>query len=225
MAPRLPQTGRQQAKSAPGTVLDRLALDRAGIWERRSCGAGTKGLRVYDWTAVSAAVAGQVPAPRYAHTVGSLRSVSAPMEVEFFLAHAPADTPVPELIDTARMRWKTEENNEHGKNLLGLTQYQVRKWTPWHRHVTIAMLALALLAVTRAALPADADETVGGGKAARSWRRQRDEARSALARRDPPRPGLAAHPGSQRHRSCPGLVRLPAAPPGTYSDQPLPTTR
>ncbi|GAA2916025.1 IS701 family transposase [Streptosporangium fragile] len=148
-----------------GHVLDRLlALGQSGVWERRSCGAGTKGLRVYDWTAVSAAVAGQAPAPGHAHTLLTRRSVSAPTEVEFFLAHAPAHVPVPELIDAAGMRWKIEENNEHGKDLLGLTSYQVRKWTPWHRHVTITMLALAFLAVTRAALPADADEAADKGK-------------------------------------------------------------
>jgi len=28
--------------------------------------------------------------------------------------------------------------------------YQVRKWTPWHRHVTLCMLGQAFLAVTRA---------------------------------------------------------------------------
>ncbi len=88
-------------------------------------------------------------APGHAHTLLIRRSVNAPSEAEFFLAHAPAGTAVTELIDAAGMRWKIEENNEHGKDLLGLTQYQVRKWTPWHRHVTIAMLALAFLAVTR----------------------------------------------------------------------------
>ncbi|MEU4534171.1 IS701 family transposase [Streptosporangium sp. NPDC023825] len=148
-----------------GHVLDRiLSLGQAGIWERRSCGTGTKGMRVYDWSAVSVTVAGQAPAPGYAHTVLIRRSASAPSEVEFFLAHALTGTALPELIDAAGMRWKIEENNEHGKDLLGLTQYQVRKWTPWHRHVTITMLALAFLAVTRAALPADADEVAGEGK-------------------------------------------------------------
>ncbi|MGJ6970120.1 IS701 family transposase [Streptosporangium sp. G11] len=148
-----------------GHVLDRLlALGQAGIWERRSCGAGTKGARVYDWTALAVAVAGQAPAPGYAHTLLIRRSVAAPTEVEFFLAHAPVGTAVSELIDAAGMRWKIEENNEQGKDLLGLTSYQVRKWTPWHRHVTIAMLALAFLAVTRATLPAGADEAAGEGK-------------------------------------------------------------
>ncbi|MEV0312287.1 IS701 family transposase [Nonomuraea fuscirosea] len=149
-----------------GHALDRL-LDRGApqIWERRSCGKGPKGERVYDWTALAVGVAGQAPAPGYAHTLLIRRSVSAPSEVEFFLAHAPAGTAVTELIDAAGMRWKSEENNEHGKDLLGLTQYQVRKWTPWHRHVTIAMLALAFLAVTRATLPAHDEEAADEGKA------------------------------------------------------------
>ena len=53
------------------------------------------------------------------------------------------------------MRWKIEENNAQGKDLLGLDQYQVRKWTPWHRHVTTCMLAHAFLAATHAGLGKD----------------------------------------------------------------------
>jgi SRSO17 transposase len=148
-----------------GHVLDRLlARGTPQIWERRSCGNGTKGMRIYDWTAVAVAVAGQAPTPGYAHTLLIRRSVSTPSEVEFFLAHALAGTAVTEMIDAAGMRWKIEENNEHGKDLLGLTSYQVRKWTPWHRHVTIAMLALAFLAVMRAHSPAGADESTDEGK-------------------------------------------------------------
>ncbi len=48
------------------------------------------------------------------------------------------------------MRWKIEENNEQGTDLLGMGDYQVRNPTPWHRHVTTALLAQAFLAVTRA---------------------------------------------------------------------------
>ncbi|GAB2940492.1 hypothetical protein ACFMQL_14585 [Nonomuraea fastidiosa] len=56
---------------------------------------------------------------------------------------------MPELIAVAGLRWKVEENNEAGKDLLGLTDYQVRTWVGWHRHVTTVMLALAFLAVSR----------------------------------------------------------------------------
>ncbi len=143
-----------------GHVLDRLlALGQPLVWERRACGTGTKGIRAYDWASITVAVKDQDPAPGHAHTLLMRRSVADPGEIEFFLAHALEGTAISELIRIAGMRSKIEENNEHGKDLLGLTQYQVRKWTPWHRHVTTVMLALAFLAVTRARLtptsPAD----------------------------------------------------------------------
>ena len=49
------------------------------------------------------------------------------------------------------MRWRIEESNEQAKSDIGLDHYEVRKWTPWHRHVTTCMFALAFLAATRAA--------------------------------------------------------------------------
>jgi SRSO17 transposase len=100
-------------------------------------------------------VSDQPPAEGFTHTLLIRRSVADPAEIEFFLAHAPDPTPIPELIAVAGMRWKIEENNAQGKDLLGLDQYQVRKWTPWHRHVTACMLAHAFLAATRAQLGKD----------------------------------------------------------------------
>jgi SRSO17 transposase len=149
----LPLVSARGGDEPAGHVLDRL-LAYAGphLWERRSCGAGTKGTRAYDWAAVAVSPAGQFPADDHTHTLLIRRSISDPAEVEFFLAHAPAGTPVTELITVAGLRWKIEENNETGKDLLGLTEYQVRKWDGWHRHVTTAMLALAFLAVSRAHL-------------------------------------------------------------------------
>ncbi|WP_406316536.1 IS701 family transposase [Streptosporangium sp. NBC_01639] len=136
-----------------GHVLDRLLAQAGpGLWERRSCGEGTKGSRAYDWAVVAARPAGQLPADGHTHTLLIRRSVSDPGDVEFFLAHAPTGTPITELIAVAGPRWKIEENNETGKDLLGLTEYQVRKWDGWHRHVSTVMLALAFLAVSRAQL-------------------------------------------------------------------------
>jgi SRSO17 transposase len=152
----LPLVGVRGQSECAGHVLDRLlALGEGSVWERRSCGAGTKGARVYDWTAIAVTVTDQAPAAGFTHTLLLRRSTSNPAEVEFFLAHAPTGTAIPELISVAGMRWKIEENNESGKDLLGLDEYQVRKWTPFHRHVTTTMFALAWLAVTRARLGKD----------------------------------------------------------------------
>jgi SRSO17 transposase len=45
-----------------------------------------------------------------------------------------------------------EEAFAQAKGEVGLDQYEVRSWVGWHRHMTLAMVALALLALTRARL-------------------------------------------------------------------------
>ena len=50
----------------------------------------------------------------------------------------------------AGSRWTVESNFEAAKGEVGLDQYEVRSWTAWYRHITLAMWALALLTVMRA---------------------------------------------------------------------------
>jgi hypothetical protein len=38
------------------------------------------------------------------------------------------------------MRWAIEESFEDAKGTVRLNQYEVPKWTAWHRHITLAML-------------------------------------------------------------------------------------
>ncbi|WP_257981134.1 hypothetical protein [Streptomyces sp. CB02959] len=52
-----------------------------------------------------------------------------------------------------RCRWSVEECFQAAKNQVGLDHYQVRNWTSWHRHITLAMLALASLTVLAADAP------------------------------------------------------------------------
>jgi len=59
-------------------------------------------------------------------------------------------------VTVAGTRWAVEECFQAAKNATGMDHYQVRRYESWYRYVTLAMLALAFLAVTRAAL-ADAD--------------------------------------------------------------------
>lgn len=129
-----------------------------GRWERRSQGEGSKGQRYYDWTCFEVAVTGQAPADGFAHHLLIRRSTEKKQlagdrvdyEYAYFLIHAPTGVPVGEMITRCGVRWQTEEDNEQNKQVVGLAQYQVRKWSPWHRHVTACMLAHAFLAVQRA---------------------------------------------------------------------------
>ena len=55
------------------------------------------------------------------------------------------------LVRVAGQRWRVEECFQTSKGLTGLDQHQVRRWTSWHRWVTLAMLAHAFLTVITAA--------------------------------------------------------------------------
>ncbi|GGN48265.1 SRSO17 transposase [Actinoplanes campanulatus] len=150
-------------------VLSRIP---AGDWERRSCGQGGKGERFYDWAMIrlggNLQAADETPAPGFTHTLLVRRSIADPGDVTFFLAHAPDPTPPATLITISGTRWKIEENNEQGKDLIGLDQHQVRTWTAWHHMITVCMFAHAFLAVqhadlTTAAVTATDDPAAGPG--------------------------------------------------------------
>ena len=127
-----------------------LAEVPAGGWHRLSCGAGAKGPRRYDWAVLPT----NCPAPRrYARWLLIRRSVSDPAEVAYFLCGGPPRTPLAELVRVAGMRWAIEECFELAKGECGLDEYEVRSWVGWHRHVTLSLFALAVVAAIRARLP------------------------------------------------------------------------
>ncbi|MFC8550116.1 IS701 family transposase, partial [Streptomyces sp. NPDC057273] len=121
-------------------------------WEKISCGDGAKGPRVYHWAAVRLpAVAEfdyQGEVPHRMRWALARRSISKPDEIAYYLAYAPLQTTVQELVRVAGARWAIEECFQAAKNECGLDQYEVRRYVGWYRHITLAMLAHAFLAAT-----------------------------------------------------------------------------
>ncbi len=174
-----------QTGVAPGTIAisradDLLSRLADSDWQRRSCGEGSKGGRYYDWAMIgldgNLRVSDETPADGFGHTLLIRRSIGDPTDITYFLAHARNPTPATTLIRVAGTRWKIEENNEQGKDLIGLDQHQVRTWTAWHHTITACMFAQAFIAVQHAGLhdaatsaatgdaPAG-DQDTGSGKA------------------------------------------------------------
>ncbi|WP_432423231.1 IS701 family transposase [Streptomyces pseudovenezuelae] len=132
-------------------------------WERRSCGDGAKGPRVYHWAALQITPIEDFDGEMPTHQRWALarRSISKPEEIAYCLGYAPLGTPVEHLVRVAGMRWAIEEAFQAAKNECGLDQYEVRRYTGWMRHITLAMLAHAFLAVMAAdAAAKGAAETV-----------------------------------------------------------------
>jgi SRSO17 transposase len=117
----------------------------ASAWHRISAGIGSKGPRWYDWAWVCAHQPG--------HSLLIRRGSSG--ELAFYRCWSPSPVTLATLIRLAGTRWAVEEGFQTAKGQVGLDHYQVRTWTGWHRHVTLAMLALAfLMACAAAAAPA-----------------------------------------------------------------------
>ena len=131
-------------------------------WRRLSAGDGAKGPRLYDWACVPYSGA----APGFQCALLVRRSIAKPAELTFYLTHAPKGTSLAELVRVAGMRWNVESLFEQAKGEVGLDQYEVRSWVGWHRHVTLAMLALAYLAAVRRAAVGGCDPGEAGGRPA-----------------------------------------------------------
>jgi len=71
-------------------------------------------------------------------------------EIAYYVAYGPAGTTVADLVRVAGMRWAIEECFGAAKNECGLDPHEVRRWSGWYRHVTLAMAAHAFLAVQAA---------------------------------------------------------------------------
>jgi SRSO17 transposase len=116
-------------------------------WARLSAGDGAKGPRWYDWLRVPIGSALQEAGRRWLLV---RRSPSDATDLTAYVAFAPSGTPLEEVVRVAGSRWAVEVDFEAAKSEVGLDQYEVRTWTGWYRHITLAMWAQAVLTVVRA---------------------------------------------------------------------------
>lgn len=100
------------------------------------------------------------------------RSIRRPDEIAYYLAYAPLESTARELVRIAGSRWTIEECFQAAKNECGLDQYEVRRYVGLYRHITLAMLAHAFLAVTAHQAREKGAQPVGQPGPSRSqWRR------------------------------------------------------
>jgi len=125
-------------------------------WQLHSCGPGAKGPRDYLWAwIITATRPGE-------HQWLLIRRNRSTGELAFYLCWSPRPVPLHTLVTVAGSRWSIEELFQTGKGQVGLDHYQVRGWTGWHRFLTLAMLALAVLTILAAttAQQTDADPEI-----------------------------------------------------------------
>ncbi len=125
----------------------------AKTWKRLSAGHGTKGERLYDWAYCPLA---DLDAAEYDAPVTGIwtrglliRRGLADGELAYFTTWCPVDTSIEMLVQIEGTRWRVEEGFETTKGELGLDHNESRSWHGWHRHVSLVMLAYAVMTAVR----------------------------------------------------------------------------
>jgi SRSO17 transposase len=135
-------------------TAEAIARDlQPSAWVRLSAGEGTKGARLYDWAYLELA---DLEADEFNATLRGtwtrgllIRRSLTDGERAYFSTWCPAGTPIEMLVAVEGRRWAIEDAFETAKTELGLAHNETRSWHGWHRHVSLVMLAFAMMAAVR----------------------------------------------------------------------------
>jgi SRSO17 transposase len=124
-----------QVTTLAGTTIRADEAVADAIFERRSCGNGSKGPRYSDRAMTATGIPGQYLLIR--------RLLSRPDQLTFHLCWAPPGRPATMtcFITIAGRRWPAEETFRTGKDTLGWDQCQARAFDGICRHTALAALA------------------------------------------------------------------------------------
>ncbi len=134
-------------QAQPAGLVAALLPEEA--WAPLSAGEGSQGPRLYTWAWLEVDAE---PGARGGRRSWILirRSLSQPSERAYYRAWGPSETTLAQLVRVAGRRWTIEAGLEEAKGEVGLDQYEVRSWSGWYRHITLSLLAHAVLVVLRA---------------------------------------------------------------------------
>ena len=138
-------------------------------WQRHSAGDGAKGPRLYDWAFVRLVPPAATGFEQMLLVRRPLDAPDDPKKLAYYLTFAPLGTLLETLVAVAGRRWTIEESFQAAKGEVGLDHYEVRHYHGWYRHITLAMLALAYLAVVRARLAGTAQAAAADLKGGPPW--------------------------------------------------------
>jgi SRSO17 transposase len=72
---------------------------------------------------------------------------------KYWLSTLPKDTPLADLVDRAKLRWRIERDYQELKQEIGLGHYEGRGWRGFHHHATLAIAAYGFLVSERNRIP------------------------------------------------------------------------
>ena len=83
------------------------------------------------------------------HWLLARRNIADPTDVTYYHCLSRTDVSLGELARVAGHGLIIDDTVKRARREVGLDQYEVRRWTGWYRHVTLALSAHACAAVAR----------------------------------------------------------------------------
>jgi SRSO17 transposase len=197
-----------------GTAEEIAQALEPGAWQRLSAGAGTQGARLYDWAYLELA---DLEADEFNPDLSGLwtrglliRRTIADNDLAYFTTWCPIGTPIETLVAVEGRRWAIEDSFETAKTELGLDHNETRSWHGWHRHVSLVMLAFAMLASIRH----HANQTISSQTPIRSGQKRNPPSSAGRSRRSAALPPvLRSGVSSQLTSSLGRSGGVPTRPP------------
>jgi SRSO17 transposase len=73
--------------------------------------------------------------------------------IKYWLSTLPLDTPLGDLVDQAKIRWRIERDYHELKQEIGLSHFEGRGWRGFHHHATLSIAAYGFLVSERSRIP------------------------------------------------------------------------
>jgi len=89
---------------------------------------------------------------------------------KYWLSSLPADMPLRDLVDLAKLRWRIERDYQELKQELGLGHYEGRGWRGFHHHASLTIAAYGSLISERSAIPPSTEPIFKTPVLSRSYR-------------------------------------------------------
>ena len=113
-------------------------------WFEAAFGVDIENVRMYDWLCVELS---QSKSGEFVYSILVRRNKEDIDDLQAYLCYSPIGVSAEELVQIAGVYLTVTKRFIKFKTLLGFDQYEGRSYEGWHKHITFACLAFALLAL------------------------------------------------------------------------------
>jgi len=168
LPPRTKHPGRRRAKNhltqnpdIPAMTVEALAMALPPeAWRKVAWGLGTRGILTsrFAWTRVRPTQGYCNRRSRAVYAIPDEEwllmewSEGKPEPTRYWLSTLAPDTPIADLVDQAKLRWRIEQDYEELKQEIGLGHFEGRTWRGFHHHACLSVACHAFLLAERARL-------------------------------------------------------------------------